>query len=459
MTHRHRVYAACGIALCLSIARPPAAHAVPAFAGQTGQPCTACHVGAFGPELTPFGRAFKIGGYTLQGGTGTLAHLPLAAFVQTSFTTTSKSQGEPAAPHFAANNNAAIDQVSLFLAGRINDHAGAFVQATYDGIGHAFALDNTDIRLTTAATIDTHAAILGLSLNNGPMIQDPYNTTYAWNYPFFGSSLAPTPAASTILGGPLLGNTLGLTATAYIDDHIYAEAGAYDTQAPGLLARLGESYGPGNLTGPAPYVRLAYEWNWGANSAHLGGAFLHGRFDPATSAFSTDGGVGHDSFTDAYTDAGYQFISGNARHTVTLNGFYNHENRTLDGTAALGGASTAGGTLNETRLTGTYYFENTYGATLSWQRLWGSADPLLFQQGTPLGGSANGKPDSNAFILEANWVPFGKEGSWLAPLANMKLGVQYTIYTMFNGGAHNYDGFGRNASDNDTLFLTAWWIL
>ena len=32
-----------------------AARAVPAFAVQTGQPCQACHVGGFGPQLTPFG--------------------------------------------------------------------------------------------------------------------------------------------------------------------------------------------------------------------------------------------------------------------------------------------------------------------------------------------------------------------------------------------------------------------
>ena len=38
------------------------------FAQQTGQPCTACHIGAFGPQLTAFGRAFKIGGYTQTGG-------------------------------------------------------------------------------------------------------------------------------------------------------------------------------------------------------------------------------------------------------------------------------------------------------------------------------------------------------------------------------------------------------
>jgi hypothetical protein len=45
------------------------AFAVPAFALQTGQPCTACHIGGFGPQLTPFGRTFKLEGYTMRSGT------------------------------------------------------------------------------------------------------------------------------------------------------------------------------------------------------------------------------------------------------------------------------------------------------------------------------------------------------------------------------------------------------
>jgi hypothetical protein len=39
---------------------------------------------------------------------------------------------------------------------------------------------------------------------------------------------------------------------------------------------------------------------------------------------------------------------------------------------------------------------------------------------------------------------------------NLRLGVQYTMYDKFNGGDHNYDGFGRSANDNDTLYLFAW---
>ncbi|MGO9983712.1 MAG: hypothetical protein ACLPIX_05815, partial [Rhodomicrobium sp.] len=45
--------------------QPPAASAVPAYARQTGQPCATCHT-AF-PELTPYGRQFKLTGYTAGG--------------------------------------------------------------------------------------------------------------------------------------------------------------------------------------------------------------------------------------------------------------------------------------------------------------------------------------------------------------------------------------------------------
>ena len=60
------------------------AEALPAYARQTGQPCAACHT-AF-PELTPFGRRFKIGGYTLQG--GAWQGPPLSAMYMAGFTHT-----------------------------------------------------------------------------------------------------------------------------------------------------------------------------------------------------------------------------------------------------------------------------------------------------------------------------------------------------------------------------------
>src|SRR5512140_3998038 len=50
----------------LTIGFAPPAQALPSFARQTGQPCGTCHTDF--PFLTPFGRRFKLLGYTTGGG-------------------------------------------------------------------------------------------------------------------------------------------------------------------------------------------------------------------------------------------------------------------------------------------------------------------------------------------------------------------------------------------------------
>jgi hypothetical protein len=67
------------LAAVLVIGLPPR-HAVslPLYARQTGQPCATCHTAFL--ELTPFGRRFKLGGYTLGGGDWTGP--PLAVMLQ-----------------------------------------------------------------------------------------------------------------------------------------------------------------------------------------------------------------------------------------------------------------------------------------------------------------------------------------------------------------------------------------
>ncbi len=69
------------LAATVMLFRPLVAQAVPSFALQTGQPCTSCHIGAFGPQLTAFGRAFKIGGYTQTGGDGWQSALPASVML------------------------------------------------------------------------------------------------------------------------------------------------------------------------------------------------------------------------------------------------------------------------------------------------------------------------------------------------------------------------------------------
>lgn len=461
MLNMRRLAGVAAVLLASLFATAPAS-AVPNLARQTGQPCTACHVGAFGPQLTPFGRAFKIGGYTQGGGEGPGANVPLSLMLLSSFTNTQKDLAPGTQPqHYGRNNNFAMDQISLFLAGRVNDYIGGFVQGTFTGVDSAFALDNTDLRLTTPLDVNGTELRVGMSINNNPTVQDPYNSTFAWGFPYVASQFGLTPAAAPVLAGGLGGNSVGTTVYAWYDRSLYAELGVYNTLSRGVMKVIGTDYGPGSTAGPALYGRLAYEWNWNGQSAHVGALILQSRFNPTVDVRLARGDMGRDSYTDFAIDGGYQLL-GDGKNIVTAYGIYTYERQSLRGSAAMNdfagvGGSPAGNNLNNARLNLSYFYDNTYGVTVGWQKTWANRNLALYQNGANDGtNSANGKPDSNAFIFQVDWTPFGKADSWASPWANLKLGIQYTAYTQFNGGTSNYDGFRHNASDNNTLYLFAW---
>ena len=114
------------------------ARAVPSFAIQTGQPCAACHIGAFGPQLTPYGRDFKLHGYTASDGKD--HSLPLAVTTQTSFIHTAQPQPGGAAPGFRDNDKFAIDHLSVYYAGQIAPKLGGFIEMNFVGIAQRAAL-------------------------------------------------------------------------------------------------------------------------------------------------------------------------------------------------------------------------------------------------------------------------------------------------------------------------------
>ena len=67
---------------------PRRAMSLPLYARQTGQPCATCHTAFL--ELTPFGRRFKLGGYTPDG--GDWMGPPFAVMLQPSFTNTQAAE-------------------------------------------------------------------------------------------------------------------------------------------------------------------------------------------------------------------------------------------------------------------------------------------------------------------------------------------------------------------------------
>ena len=59
-------------------------------------------------------------------------------------------------------------------------------------------------------------------------------------------------------------------------------------------------------------------------------------------------------------------------------------------------------------------------------------------------------------MLQLDATPWGDGKSPLGKRFNIRVGVQYTAYTRFNGARDNWDGAGSNAADNNTLRLFIW---
>lgn len=456
------VLSVCGIALAAASLQP--ARAVPSFAAQTGQPCQACHIGAEGPQLTPYGRNFKIKGYTLTGGEGLASEVHLALWLQPEFSSIQKAiPPSGVTPDFASNNNAFLNAVSLFYSGRLANNVGAFLQVSWDNVGKALAQDNSDIRVVGAGKAFGYGIDYGVSFNNAPGWSDPYNSNYLWGYPYISNGIAPGPNAAPVLAGALQDNSLGVVGYAWIDQHIYVDLGGYQSQPPGYQKLFGEAYGPGSSTGIEPWASLTYAWFWGSNNAHLGGHFFYGRFNPTTNVRSTDGEFGHDSYTDFMLSNGYQFIGEDLVNIFTIDGFWDIEGQQLKGSSSFlnpnQSSSKPANRLDEFHEWATYYYQDTYGVVIGYDKIWGNRNQLLYNTGADDGsGSIKGSPNSTDWTFEVNWVPFGKEESFWRPFVNVRVGLQYTLYTQFNGSGRNYDGFGRNASDNNTTLLYLWTV-
>jgi len=438
-----------GLLAVMVVALPLPAFAVPSYARQTGLACEACHT-VF-PQLTPFGRTFKASGYTLfntlkvqdidklKHSTLSLSDLPpISAMVMASQSLAAKANDDN-------SSKASTDfpqQASLFYAGRISDNIGAFIQITYDDQSGSFGIDNTDIRFADVATVDGHNVIYGVSLNNNPTVQDLWNSTPAWSEPFISSPALQAPAAGAQIQGAMAGVVAGLSVYAFIDQAFYAEVGGYRSALQGASVANNGDTTNNIISGAAPYWRLAYEYDFGNNSLEIGTSGIYAQLqNPSTPAGAAiNGSLQHaltDSFTDYGVDGQYQYITD--EHQLTVTAAWTHERERLNASFLAGNASNPGDNLNSYNAVASYYWHHKLGASFGIFGVNGSTDPLYF-------GTLSGNPNSTWGVAEIDYVP------WL----NVKFGLQYTLYTRFDGATTNYDGLGRNASDNDMLFGYVW---
>jgi hypothetical protein len=421
------------------------APAVPSFARQTGMDCISCHT--VWPELTPFGRHFKLAGYTMSKSEKAYQFPPpVAGMFQGSFTHTGKPL-PPETPPFESRRQDNVNlpqQASVFYAGKIVDKLGAFAQFTFDGVSSAFLVDNTDIRFANTAKLGGKQLIYGISFNNNPTVQDVWNTTPAWGFPYASSSLAPTPTAGAVIDGALGSQVGGLGFYLYWNNLLYGEVNFYRTAANSYPQFLSAgTHVDTRVDGVAPYWRIYLQHQQGKHS------FMVGHYGLATHIFPADQTRGSsDRFTDICFDAQYQYIS--KKHLFSLASTWIHEIQDWYASFALGDTGRRFNTLDTFRINANYYYRSrygTFGGNVAYFNTFGGRDQVLYSPDV-LDGSRTGLPNSNGVILQGIYVP----PVW----DRAKIVVQYTIYNQFNGAGRNYDGNGRYANENNTLYILAW---
>ncbi len=417
---------------------------IPSFSRQTKLPCSACHTQF--PQLTSFGRLFKLNGYTLSGiekvvvsaeaASSSLALdliPPLSVMAEVSTTTISKE------PSGTQNNSVEFpDQLSLFVGEAITPKLGTFLQFTYSGVDGSFGWDNADIRYASHATVASKPMIFGVTVNNSPTVQDVWNSTPVWGFPFASSPVAPGPSAAPSISDDLAQRVAGIGGYVFWNNLVYAELSGYRS-APQGGPHPADQNSEGTIKGITPYWRLALARDIGSHSVEIG------TFGLSTRQFPTGVSGATNTFTDVGFDGQWQRMLG--RSSFSAHGSYIHEEQTLTASFMDGDAANIKNGLRSWKLDGQVLLPPGVGAALAYFGSSGDADPNLYAPGE-VTGSASGRPNSNGLVAELDYNP------WL----NTRLSLQYVAYTKFNGGSTGYDGFGRNASNNNTLYLVAWLV-
>ena len=202
---------------------------------------------------------------------------------------------------------------------------------------------------------------------------------------------------------------------------------------------------PGSLDGLAPYGRIGYQTVFGDHTLQVGAFGLQSSLYPGL-----DRSTGT---TDRYTDLGLDASEYWARPSgdvVTVNARYIHERQDLRASYALGAAQNSKNALDDLRIDASYYWRNIVGGSVQLFDQTGSTDPGLYA------GARTSRPDTQGVAFQLDGTPFGGDKSPFGPRFNVRVGIQYILYSQFDGATSNYDGAGGKPSDNNTLRIFTW---
>ena len=424
------------------------AYAIPSFSAQTGQPCSACHVGAFGPQLKPYGRDFKLGGYTASDRPDDNIvdnwYERFTTSIWSSFNRTNKDMPpSPGGVGYGPNNNFSFDQGAVYFGGRITPHIGAIQEVSYDGAERGVFWDALDLRYSHDGEMFGEDATYGVTLGNQLGNTSVWNSTPPNAFPYNVSRIISTPQGS-LIDDTLNGQIIGPGAFLMWNNLIYADASVYFPLSHNFDQAVGNTQGD-KYVSPIPFWHLALqkEFDHHEQYAQIGTFGAVADRQPGN-----DQSTGQrDHITDIAAEANYQWMA-DMHNMLSLHATYIHENQDLKASSVLFGTND-NNHLNIFRADATYTIDDTWVPSIQFFKVTGSKDANLYNGATTdsyiTSNTDSGSPNSAGFTFDLGYVPFGKPDSsvyW----GNMRIAAQYTAYTEYNGTTHN-------ASDNNTLFI------
>lgn len=416
------------------------AKAVPSYARQTEQSCVACHAGGQFPELTPYGRMFKLTGYTMGQQTNPIAMMMQADYAK--MRNNSLADGGP----ITKDGLATINQVSLFLAGKVTNNVGLFSQFTYgpyagtdaNGNPNSKGLVNSDLfdlRYADSSSMSNNDLIWGLTVHNWIGVQDVWNSSGGpWSYPYVSRVFAVPDVLGTFIEGGQGSALAGTGVYTYLNKNLYLELTGYQT-AKNAFSIMSMGYhandSQGNnllqyVNGVAPYARMAYTKEWGPHNVMLGVSYLDIKVYPFDGDYSGVSGatntttlfnVGTVHYKDRAIDGQYQYLL--SPHTITAQFRLAHET-SQDAT----GSSLPN--LNTRRFKLGYIYQAKYGASFAY--------------------ASSSLSDGTSDITK--WTP----EVFYMPSQNIRVGLQYNHFTKYSSPTF----VGSSASNNDYSYMYIW---
>ncbi len=449
---------AIGLGVAVSISGVKNAHAIPSFARQTGFSCDVCHT-VF-PHLTPFGRDFKLHGYTMDtsdavksdSSASNMPGLEINKIPMVSVRIVSRWDNQAGGEHTVPGGVVTAGQdfisypsgyggsdvlnlvgdSSVYVAGKITSNLGTFLELTgIDDGGGSLGLGIFDLALVgNDTTIGDKRLIYGVRAEDAMDMGDPSNTFGMWGLTSTLMAMSThntlfDPNTAKLEGGELYGMWGDFNAGG-----VYASLGVYHP----TLSQTGNNFVQGNVAGSGSFLgtasedgalRLAYYLPELSNVYAEVGAYSY--FGTESMQAPTTSTIGNykDNYYNYGIDAQVQMITDNNLAELFIVYQNDNDNKFYGTDAFDGNPYTANGTsVSRTGigLMADYYYKRTYGAYFKY-----------FSRSS----SQVQDVDLSGMVVGLSWYAF----------QNVNLLIEESIFSKYNVGAAQYGNSSLSAGD------------